>query len=107
MDYIFTFWSMKPFKQFHYGYQWFKLNNFLQILYTTDRSAIETKPDISQLRFVALDCETVGGYVEPPKNQSANIVGRVSIVDENLECIYDKFVKARTKVKTILEHTKG
>ncbi|KAG7306753.1 hypothetical protein JYU34_008184 [Plutella xylostella] len=77
------------------------------ILYTTDRSAIETKPDISQLRFVALDCETVGGYVEPPKNQSANVVGRVSIVDENLECIYDKFVKARTKIWTYNTRVSG
>ncbi|CAH0386359.1 unnamed protein product [Bemisia tabaci] len=44
--------------------------------------------------YVALDCEMVG----VDKDKKGNMLGRVSIVNWNGECIYDKYVKPMEKV---------
>lgn len=45
-------------------------------------------------RRLALDCEFVGCGLDGEDNQLA----RVSIVNENCECVYDKFVKPRERI---------
>ena len=54
-------------------------------------------------KYVALDCEMVGvGY-----NGEENALARVSLVNSNCECIYDKFVKPGEKVVDYRTHVSG
>ena len=54
-------------------------------------------------KYVALDCEMVGiGF-----SGEENALARVSLVNSNCECIYDKFVKAPEKVVDYRTHVSG
>ena len=54
-------------------------------------------------KYVALDCEMVGiGY-----SGEENALARVSLVNSNCECIYDKFVKPGEKVVDYRTHVSG
>jgi len=54
-------------------------------------------------KYVALDCEMVGVGL----NGEENALARVSLVNSNCECIYDKFVKPAEKVVDYRTHVSG